>query len=117
MIEIGENLKFDRFEVKKFDENEIKLTSTSNAIKTVHVCDILRIELTGIKNSSGYCGTMEWGMGNPTFILPINFWYNIINWFKRQDDLVYYKVTVVEGDQFVVFSDKKIYKEISRILK
>lgn len=114
MIEIGENLKFERFEVKDIDNTGIILSDKSNRIKTVPFTDILNFELTGIKNNSGFCGTMEWSMSNPTFLLPANFWYNILSWFKRQDDTAYYKITASDGSQFIAYSSNKlINKELN----
>ena len=117
MITIGENLKLDRFDVREFDASVIKLVSQSKELKTVVTSEITKVELIGVKNNSGYSGTMEWGMKNPTFLLPTNFCYAIINWFKRQEDDVYYKITMAGEDQFVVFSSKKIYKEICSLIK
>ncbi|BHH84935.1 hypothetical protein [Desulforhopalus sp. 52FAK] len=117
MITIGENLKFTRFDVMEFDSSEIKLVSQSNELKTVATSEVTKVELIGVKNNSGYSGTMEWGMKNPTFLLPTNFCYTILNWFKRQEDDVYYKMTMVGEEPFVVHSSKKIYKEICSIIK
>lgn len=114
MITIGENLKLERFEVKGYDETEIHLINVTSGSRTLALVEILKVELLGIKNNSGYSGTMEWGMTNPTFILPVNLWNIILNWFKRQNDELYCKVTIAAGEQFVLCCSRKLYKEISR---
>lgn len=111
MVIIGENLKLQRYSVTVLGEDSLRLNSGAG-FKTVPLSDIVEIELIGIKNNSGYSGTMEWGMKNPTFILPINFWFSILNWFKRQEDDIYFKMVLHNSEQFVVFSSKKLYKQI-----
>jgi len=117
MITIGEHLRLDRFEVTHYDNSVLELQSVTNEVKRVAFEYIVKVELIGVKNNSGYSGTMEWGMKNPTFILPTNFWFAILNWFKRQDDDVYYKMTMAGKEQFVVYSSKKRYKEICNLIK
>ncbi len=111
MVTIGENLKLERYTVLALDDDIVRI-KTSVGPKAVSLSDITEIELIGIKNNSGYSGTMEWWMKNPTFLLPTHLWFSILNWFKRQEDDVYFKMVLHNSEQFVVFSSKKMYKQI-----
>lgn len=112
MVMIGENLRLERCTVTAIDDDTLRLKTSNSGFKVVALSDIAEIELIGIKNNSGYSGTMEWGMKNPTFLLPTNLWFSVLNWFKRQEDDVYFKVALNNSEQFVVFSSKKFYKQI-----
>ena len=113
MVTIGENLDLQRYELKGFDGRELQLHSPGYQHRKIAINDVEKVELVGIKNNSGYSGTMEWGMKNPTFLLPTNFWFAILNWFKRSgDDLYFFKVSLKSGEQVIACSGKKFYKEI-----
>lgn len=113
MVTIGENLNLPRYEVEAYQKEELLLKSRSHSSMKIALHEITTVEIIGVKNNSGYSGTMEWGMKNPTFILPTNFWFAILNWFKRQrDDLVYFKVTMKDNRQLVASSNKSTFKTI-----
>lgn len=116
MIEIGANLKYEKRIFQELDGSVLKLEDAAGQIHQCDLSEIDAIEIVGIKSNSGYCGTMEWGMKNPTFILPTNFFYNIINAFKRKRDPVHLKVTKKDGDEFIVIGNKNLYIRLKREL-
>ena len=117
MVEIGTHLKYERFEFQTINESTLRIKNTSNKFKSIDISKIESVEIIGIKSASGYCGTMEWGMGNPTFILPTNFFYNIINLFKRKNDTVHLKVSLKNGNEFVVIGNKDLHNRLNQLLQ
>ena len=112
MIEIGSNLRYEKYEFQAFDGSIIKIRNSSGQTHQIDAGQVKSIEIIGIKSNSGYCGTMEWGMSNPTFILPTNFFYNIINLFKRRNDTIHIKITLKDGKEFVILGNKDLYNQL-----
>jgi len=117
MVEIGQNLKYPQSELLGLSKSSIKIRFASNKTLKIHFEEIAKVGIVGIKSSSGFSGTMEWGMSNPTFILPTYLFYNIINLFKRRDDDVFFKVTLKDGKIYIVRGKKSNYSEIKRLIK
>ena len=118
MITIGENLKYERNEVVEVDSNAIKLKSASNKIKKILISEIKALELTGIKSNSGYSGTMEWGMRNPTFILPTTIWNNILSLFERRSDTLHYIVTISDDKKIIIYcSNGRFNQRLKQIVE
>lgn len=116
MVTIGENLKYERNEVIEVDYSVIRLKSASNKTKQILISEIKTLELTGIKSSSGFTGTMEWGMKNPTFILPTTIWNNIISLFKRRNDILHYLVTLSDDKKSIIYcSDSRLNQKLKQI--
>lgn len=103
MVTIGENLKYERYEVIEVDSHAIELKSVSNKSRQILLSEIKSLQVTGIKSSSGYSGTMEWGMRNPTFILPTTIWNNILTLFKRRSDIMHYIVTLSDDRKILIY--------------
>ncbi len=114
MIEIGKNLKYEKLEYVDLTDSSLKLRDASGRIREVALDQVRQTEITGVKSASGFCGTSEWGMSNPTFILPSNFIFNILNAFKRRKDLVHIKVTLKNGSEFIVLGSHGLYEKLSR---
>lgn len=117
MVTIGENLKLKKYELIELGSTALKLKSLTNEIIEIAYSDIDKVELSGIKRNTGSSGTMEWGMSNPTFLLPINFLYNLISLFRRQADTCFSKVTLLDGEKIIVLSNRKNHEKMSNILK
>lgn len=93
------------------------IKSVSQQIQQIDISQIQEIEIVGVKSNSGFCGTMEWGMSNPTFILPTNFIYNIINFFKRKKDVILIKVALKDGEEFIVLGNHNHFIKLQNLLK
>ena len=117
MVEIGQNLKYTQSELHDFSDTSMTLRDASNKTVQIDFGEVEKVELAGIKSGSGFSGTMEWGMGNPTFLLPTNLFYNIINLFKRRDDDVYFKVLLKDGKIFLVRSKKSNFSAIQQSIE
>ena len=118
MITIGENLKYERNEVVEVDNSAITLQGALNKTKQILISEIKTLELTGIKNNSGVSGTMEWGMRNPTFILPTTIWNNIISLFKRRNDIVHYLVTLSNGRKSIIYcSNGRLNQKLKQMIE
>lgn len=111
MDTIGENLKYERFEVVALDSSTLELKKSPSKTKQINICEIKKLELTGIKSASGFSGTMEWGMRNPTFILPTTIWNNIISLFKRKNDTFFYKVTLLNDIKIIIYCSNSILNQ------
>lgn len=116
MIEIGKNLKYEKLEFVELADSTLLLKNASHKIQNIDIDQIKNIELVGVKSNTGYCGTLESGMSNPTFILPTNFFYNIINVFKRKNDTVHIKVDLKNGSEFIVIGELKLYTVLQKLL-
>lgn len=116
MITIGENLDYPQFQLHEIDNTSVTLTNLSGEARKIPLTEITNLELVGIKSGSGYCGSMEWGMKNPTFLLPTNFFYNIINSFRRKNDTVFYKMLLTNEDTYLIRSGKKSYDTLRRLV-
>ena len=114
MIEIGQNLKYPLYDLQEIAHNSITITNVSQGTQVVEFSSIEGVELAGIKSNSGFSGTMEWGMKNPTFLLPTNFFYNIINLFKRRDDIIYFKLMMNDGKIFLVKSNMSSFHSVQK---
>lgn len=117
MEEIGKNIKYEKFELLDLTNSILKIKNASHKVKDVDLSQIQKTEITGVKSNSGFSGTMEWGMKNPTFILPTNFIYNIFNLFKRKNDIVHIKITLKDDYEFVVLGTQHYYNELQKFLK
>lgn len=117
MDEIGKNLKYERFELHALSSSTLEIRNGSQQIQQVNIGQIKEIEISGVISGSGFCGTMEWGMGNPTFILPTNLFYNIINFFKRKKDIVHIKVALKDGKEFVVVGNQNHFTMLQKSIK
>lgn len=116
MIEIGKNLKYEKFGFVELTDSSLRLRDASDRLKEVPLDRIQHAEITGVKSASGFCGTQEWGMSNPTFMLPTNFIFNILNAFRRRRDLVHIKLTLQEGDEFIVLGSHDLYDKLRRVV-
>ena len=103
MIEIGKNLKYEQFLFHELGELSLKLKNRSNLIVEVKISDIDQVELVGVKSNSEFRGTMDWGMSNPTFILPTTICYNIFRLFKnKKKEVALYRITLNDGKTYIV---------------
>lgn len=116
MDEIGKNLKHEKFELHELTSSSLHIKDISQRIQAIDISQIKEIEIIGIISNSGFCGTMEWGMSNPTFILPTNFIYNIINLFKRKNDTVHIKVSLKDGKKFIALGNKNHFNKLQKLL-
>lgn len=103
MVTIGENLQYPKYEVVDVNNSAIRLKSASTKTTQILISEIKKLELTGVKSNSGFSGTMEWGMRNPTFILPTTIWNNIISLFKRRNDIFHYLLTLADGKKSIIY--------------
>lgn len=118
MVTIGENLKYERSEVVSVDSRIIELKESPNKTKKIVISEIKKLEITGIRSNSGFSGTMEWGMRNPTFILPTTIWNNIISLFKRRNDILYYLVTLFDGKKSIIYcSNGRLNQKLKQIIE
>ena len=118
MVTIGENLKYERNEVVDVNNGVIQLKSAPNIKKQIRISEIKKLEVTAIKSNSGFSGTMEWGMRNPTFILPTTIWNNIISLFKRRNDIFHYLVTLSDGQKNIIYcSNGRINQKLKQIIE
>ena len=116
MIEIGENLKLKQFQLRNIGEKILELGDYSGKIVTVNIQDIVKIEISGISKNSEFRGTMDWGMSNPTVILPTTIIYNIISLFKnKRKEIVLHKFTLLGGLQYIVYCDREGSDRLLRI--
>ncbi len=116
MVTIGENLKYERSEVVSVDSSIIELKGSPNKTKQIVISEIKKLEISGIKSNSGFSGTMEWGMRNPTFILPTTIWNNIISLFKRRNDTIHYKVTLSDDIKLIIYcSNGKFNQKLKQL--
>ena len=111
MVTIGENLQYERYDVIEVDNTIIKLKGRSTKTETMLISEIKALELTGSKSNSEFSGTMEWGMRNPTFILPTTIWNNIISLFKRRSDTLYYKATMSDDSKIIICSSSSEFNQ------
>ena len=116
MIEIGQNLQHPLYDLQGLTKDSMRIRNSSAKTSEVALAEIKKIELAGIQSNSGFSGTMEWGMRNPTFLLPTNLLYNIINLFKRRDDTVYFKVIMNDESVFMVRGKKSSFSEIQKLI-
>ncbi len=108
MIEIGKNLKFKHFRLHKIEENGLKLIDSEKNVEVVDKKDIKHVEIVGINKNSEFRGTMDWGMRNPTFLLPTNLFYNLLSVFKNKNKgVVLHKILLKGGVQYIVHSDRE----------
>jgi hypothetical protein len=117
MTKIGDNLAFARLKATELTDTGIVLIDASGESRTIPLSEITAIALVGVKSASGFCGTMEWGMTNPTLILPVNLWNIIRNVVKRRQDVHHYKLTLAGGEEIIVICEGAIRREISRLQK
>ena len=117
MIEIGQNLQYEKLELKALTSTMLKLRDASRRFHEIEVLEIKEIEIAGVKSNSGFCGSMEWGMSNPTFILPTNLFYNIFNVFKRKNDVIHIKVALKDGKKFIAIGTYHHYSTLQKLLK
>lgn len=117
MIEIGQNLKYEKFKLETLTGTTLKIKDAYRKDHQIDVFHIKEIEIVGVKSNSGFCGSMEWGMGNPTFILPTNFFYNIFNSFKRKNDVIHMKVALKDGKEFIAIGTYHYYNKLQKLLK
>ncbi|THB72315.1 MAG: hypothetical protein D6B25_17000 [Desulfobulbaceae bacterium] len=75
------------------------------------------IEIQGIKRHGEYSGSMEWGMANPTFIQPVNFWLIIFNYFTKKKDIVYFKASFTDQKYFVGSCQRARFNQLKRLIK
>lgn len=116
MVTIGENLKYERSEVVAVDSSTIELKKPPYSTQKILISEIENLEITGIKSDSGFSGTMEWGMRNPTFILPTTIWNNIISLFKRRSDTFHYLVTLSDDKKIIIFCSNGKFNQILKQL-
>ncbi len=114
MIEIGKNLKYEKLAFVQLSGAVLQLRDASDQLRDIALDQILHAEITGVKSASGYSGTSEWGMSNPTFLLPTNFIFNIINAFKRRKDLVHIKLSLKNGEEFIVLGSYDLYDKLKK---
>lgn len=114
MIEIGKNLQYEKLEFVDLSDSTLYLRDASKNSKTIERDQIHHVEISGVKSASGFCGTAEWGMSNPSFLLPTNFVFNILNLFKRKKDLVHIKVVLKDGCTFIVLGSYELYTKLHR---
>lgn len=117
MDQIGKNLKYEKYELLDLTHSVLKIKDSAHKNHDIAISQIQKTEVTGIKSNSGFSGTMEWGMKNPTFLLPTNFVYNIINLFKRKDDIVHIKITLNNGNEFIVLGNHHHFNQLQRAIK
>lgn len=112
MIEIGKNLKYPKLEFVTLTQSHLQLRDASRREKNIPLDQIVDTEITGVKKASEFSGSAEFGMSNPTFLLPTNFVFNLINLFKRKNDLVHIKVTLQNGEEFIVLGSHDLYRKL-----
>ncbi len=117
MVEIGKNLQYERFLLEDLTDSLLTLKDGAQNLHRIDVPQIKEIELVGVVSNSGFCGSMEWGMGNPTFLLPTNLFYNIFNVFKRRNDPVHIKIVMRNGREFIVIGKENHYIKLGKLLK
>ncbi len=111
-IEIGKNLKFEKLAFVALTDRILQLRDASDRLKEIPLEQIQRVDIIGVKSASGFCGTSEWGMSNPTFLLPINFIFNLRNIFKRKKDCIHIKVMLKDGSEFIVLGSYDLYEKL-----
>ncbi len=116
MDEIGKNLKYEKFELHELTNSSFQIKNVSQQIQRIDISKLDKIEIVGVKSNSGFCGSMEWGMSNPTVILPTNFFYNIINLFKRKSDIVHIKVSLKDGKEFIVLGNQNHFNKLQKLI-
>lgn len=103
MIEIGENLKYKHFQFHKLEDRTLFLKDSFGNVIDLKIQEVDSVKIAGINKNSEFSGTMDWGMRNPTVLLPTNFFYNIINLFrKRKNEVVLYSILLKDGKRYIV---------------
>lgn len=115
-VEIGKNLQYEKVKLVSMTDTHIKIENASKQNHQINIADVNEIEIVGIKRSSGFCGTSEWGMSNPTFLLPTNFFYNIISLFKRNNDIVHIRLGFKTGNGIILLGTQQDYNELRNII-
>lgn len=105
MVTIGENLKYKRNEVVAIGESTIELQESPYETREIVIAELKQIEIAAIKSATGFTGSMEWGMRNPTFVLPTIVWNNVISLFKRRNDTFHYLVTLSDDTKIIIYSN------------
>ena len=108
MIEIGKNLKFKHFRLLEIEETKLNLIDSKKNAVVVYKKDIEHVEIVGINKNSEFRGTMDWGMRNPTFLLPTNLFYNLLSVFKdKNKEVVLHKIQLKDCEKYIVHSDRE----------
>ena len=115
--EIGNNLKYERLKIIELNDNFIRIQDSSDQIQQIDISEIRKVEIAGVKSNSGFCGSMEWSMSNPTFLLPTNLFYNIINSFKRKKDTIHIKVEFTNGKPVIVIGTQNHFLKLQSLTK
>lgn len=116
-VEIGKNLKYERLKLIELTDNFIKIQDSSGQIKQIYISEIRKVEIAGVKSNSGFCGSMEWSMSNPTFLLPTNLFYNIINSFKRKKDIIHIKVEFKNSEPVILIGAQNHFIKLQSLTK
>lgn len=115
MMEIGKNLQYEKFALESLSDSILAIKSASHHIQEIDVTEIDQVEIVGIARNSGVCGSMEYGMTNPTFLLPTNFLLNILSAFKKRNDTVHIKVSLQGAKEFIVLGDQTSFKTLQKL--
>lgn len=82
---------------------------TDNVKGSVKLSDIEDVQILKVNNPSDFCSTMDYGMTNPTFLLPTNVIIRIIQFFQKKKKLVVFQISLKDKRTIIAKGEEKLF--------